>query len=219
MKKSYLKPCHWAALIFAAFLISGCTSVKHMEAAITYNMQDGLESIPLYQYYLSRNIVLTLNPQVSEERRTLSSVSGGVATVFRDSIQISKSTPGIVPKTSESPYTKTEDGKLAIGVAFESDNDLLLWFTQENQSPNSKFRFAREFALVQYGDAWYNVSYEFKGAKALAKIKYFFIQGHAAFRGFWQGTNVAGSSLEPPYLLIKIKEPEKIRAAQGRRVW
>ena len=129
------------ALMTLSMGMGGCASVEEMQKGITNQMPEREASITNYQYYVSRNIALTLNPEYSDTKYNTSTVSGGIAGTFRQSIQISKSTPGVVPGTVAAPYSTAEDGKLRIGVAFEADDEVRLWFVQDDTNPSSKFHF------------------------------------------------------------------------------
>jgi hypothetical protein len=202
-------------------LFAGCASVKEMQKKIANQMPEREGSIPQYQYYVSRNIVLILNQEYSDAKFNTASVSGGIAKTFRQAIQISKSTPGIVPKTVEEPYSITEEGRLRIGVAFEADDNERLWFVQDDPSPTSKFHFDYDDeagTVVKYGEAYYDVSWNFKGERLITRLKYWWINFVAGIQGAFQGTNVAGAEDESPYLLIKMKSADDIRGAKGRKV-
>jgi hypothetical protein len=208
-------------LIVISMAMTGCASVVEMQKRITNQMPEREASITDYQYYVSRNIVLTLNPEYSDTKYNASTVSGGIARTFRQSIQISKSTPGVVPETVAVPYDTNEDGRLRIGVAFEVDDEVRLWFVQDDTNPSSKFHFDYDDdagTVVQYGDAYYDVSWDFKGERLGTRIKHWWINVTAGIVGFFNGTNVAGADSEPPYLLIKMKTSDDIRGARGRRI-
>ncbi|MDR0689670.1 MAG: hypothetical protein LBG08_05335 [Spirochaetaceae bacterium] len=208
-------------LMILSMGMTGCASVVEMQKRITNQMPEREGSIPNYQYYVSRNIVLTLNPEYSDAKYNAATVSGGIARTFRQSIQISKSTPGVVPKTVAVPYSATEEGKLRIGVAFEADDEVRLWFVQDDTASSSKFHFDYDDdaeTVVQYGEAYYDVSWEFQGEGLITRIKHWWINVTAGVVGFFNGTNVAGADNEPPYLLIKMKTADDIRGARGRRI-
>jgi len=207
-------------LVFCVFF-SACASVTEMQKSMLSLMPQREESTTLYQYYVSRNIVLTMNYDYSDTKFNQQTVSGGIARLYRDSIQITKSTPGVVPRTVAQPYSYTEDGRFRIGVAFETDDEVRLWFVQDNTNQNSKFHFEyddTEGTVVKYGEAYYNVSWDFKGYKLGTKFKYWWINFTAGMKGFFQGTSVRGADKEPPYLLIKMTASDDIRGASGRRV-
>lgn len=121
-----------------SMLLNGCKTVSPMQTSITNRMPEKEASIPKYQYYVSRNIVLTLNEEYSKSKST---VTGGVARFYRETIQVSKSASGIVPKNTSEPYIITKDGKLKIGITFEDDDNLRLWFVQDSINSKSKFHF------------------------------------------------------------------------------
>ena len=198
--------------------LTSCKTVSPMQTSITNRMPDKEASIPKYQYYVSRNIILTLNEEYSNSKST---VSGGVARFYRESIQISKSTSGIVPTTVLEPYSKTVDGRLKLGVAFDEDDNLRIWFIQDDLNSKSKFHFEwdnEEQKIVKYGDAYYNVSWEFSGGTFKTKWKEFWLNLKSGWKGFWHGTNLKGSEGEDPYLIIKSTSKDELRGAKGRTV-
>lgn len=199
-----------------------CASVIPMATSITNRMEGNEASIPKYQYYVSRNIVLTLFKMKSGVSKS-SITKSGVARVVDDSVQVSKSTPCIVPKTVSNPYYETEDGRLMIGVVFEDDDEKRLWFIQDTTSAQSKFHFAwvtdvDARNVIEYGDAYYTVTWDFKGAKFKTKWQAFWLNFSANIKGFFQGTNVSGAENEPPFLLIKMTTDENLRGAKGRTI-
>lgn len=207
-------------LIFglSTMLITSCKTVSPMQTSITNRMPDKEASIPKYQYYVSRNIVLTLNEEYSKSKST---VTGGVARFYRESIQFSKSTPGIVPTTVSEPYSRTADGRLKLGVAFEAEDNMRLWFIQDDLNSLSKFHFEwdnEELKIVKYGDAYYNVSWEFNGQSFKTRWKGFWLNFNAGWKGFWHGTTLPGSENESPFLIIKSKSKDDLRGAKGRKI-
>jgi hypothetical protein len=203
-------------------VVLSCASVTPMATAITNRMSGNEASIPQYQYYVSRNIVLTLYKTISGEAKS-SVTASGVAKVVDDSLQVSKSTPCIVPQAVPNPYERTEDEKLMIGVVFEDDDEKRLWFIQDDTGAQSKFHFAwvtdaGAENVIRYGDAYYTVTWDFKGAKFKTRWQAFWLNVAANWKGFFQGTNVSGAENEPPYLLIKMKTDENLRGARGRTI-
>jgi hypothetical protein len=132
-------------IFFILLILLSCKSVSPMQTSITNRMPEKEASIPKYQYYVSRNIVLTLNEEYSKSKST---VTGGVARFYKEVLEVSKSSAGIVPKTSSEPYVLTKDGKLKIGIAFEEDDNLRLWFIQDNVNSKSKFHFEWDLSLI-----------------------------------------------------------------------
>ena len=199
-------------------VLSSCKTVSPMQTSITNRMPDKEASILKYQYYVSRNIVLTLNEEYSKSKST---VTGGVARFYRESIQVSKSTPGIVPRTVAEPYSKTTDGRLKVGIAFEAEDNLRLWFIQDDLNSKSKFHFewdSEELKIVKYGDAYYNVSWEFNGESFKTRWTAYWLNFNAGWQGFWHGTTISGSENEAPFLIIKSKSKDDLRGAKGRKI-
>jgi hypothetical protein len=206
------------AMVVIICALYSCKTVSPMQTSITNRMPDKEASIPKYQYYVSRNIVLTLNEEYSNSKST---VTGGVARFYRESVQISKSTPGIVPKSVVEPYGKAVDGRLKLGIAFEEDDNMRIWFIQDNLNSQSKFHFEwdnEEQKIVKYGDAYYNVSWVFDGGSFNTRWKAFWLNFRSGWKGFWHGTNLKGSEEEDPYLIIKSTSKDELRGAKGRTV-
>ena len=205
-------------IFFILLILFSCKSVSPMQTSITNRMPEKEASIPKYQYYVSRDIFLTLNEEYSKSKST---VSGGVARFYKESIQVSKSTAGIVPKSSSEPYIITMDGKLKIGITFEDDDNLRLWFIQDTINSKSKFHFEwdnEDLKIIKYGDAYYNVSWEYNGESFKTKWKSFWINFRSDWKGFWHGTSIKGSENETPYLIIKSKIKDDIRSVKGRKI-
>lgn len=205
-------------VFFILLIASSCKSVSPMQTSITNRMPEKEASIPKYQYYVSRDIILTLNEEYSKSKST---VTGGVARFYKESILVSKSTAGIVPKSSSDPYLITMDGKLKIGIAFEEDDNLRLWFIQDTVYSKSKFHFEwdnEDLKIIKYGDAYYNVSWEYNGESFKTKLKSFWINFISDWKGFWHGTSIKGSENETPYLIIKSKSKDDIRSVKGRKI-
>jgi hypothetical protein len=205
-------------IFFILLILLSCKSVSPMQTSISNRMPEKEASIPKYQYYVSRNIVLTLNEEYSKSKST---VTGGVARFYKESIEVAKSSPGIVPKQVAEPYSVTKDGKLRIGIAFEEDDNLRLWFIQDNVNSKSKFHFEWDDEaqkIVKYGDAYYNVTWEFNGESIKTRWKSFWINFRSDWKGFWQGTSIKGAENEAPFLIIKSKSKDNIRSVKGRKI-
>ena len=205
-------------IFFILLILLSCKSVSPMQTSITNRMTEKEASIPKYQYYVSRDIFLTLNEEYSKSKST---VSGGVARFYKESIQVSKSTAGIAPKGSSEPYIITKDGKLKIGITFEDDDNLRLWFIQDTINSKSKFHFEwdnEDLKIIKYGDAYYNVSWEYNGESFKTKWKSFWINFRSDWKGFWHGTSIKGSENETQYLIIKYKSKDDIRSVKGRKI-
>lgn len=199
-----------------AFIAVGCSIAKPMTKRID-NAASLVGKVDEFQYYVSRNIVLTKVQETDFE--------GGVhtkgnlkVTKNRDVIQITSSTCGALLKT-----TVYSDGTKAYNIAFEADNDNVLTFKQ-NQLGNEK-RIYLQYDNVKshevlYGGEWYVV--EWAGVEGLGKSKVraksdnFF----AKIAGFFRG--VPCDNKDDPYLLVKmnvkIDEKEAYRKASGRKV-
>jgi hypothetical protein len=84
------------------------------------------------------------------------STSIGQVSINRDIIHVLSSTPGIILDV------KTDaDGRRMLGIAFEPDNDNLLWFIQKPDEGGAYFYLAcadEAAREIEYGG--YSVSYE-----------------------------------------------------------
>jgi hypothetical protein len=142
------------ALAFG-FLLEGCVSILPMDNVAIDKYAIG--SIPAsnfenFQYYVSRDIVLTF---VSSQAQ---STSIGQIGIGHSIIQVLSSTPGVVLEV------KTDkNGNRMLGVAFEKNNDNLLWFVQDPDKAETYFYLAYTDEVmreIEYNGYSYAVSYK-----------------------------------------------------------
>jgi hypothetical protein len=185
-------------------IVTGCASVQPMsnEAIRKYALVSNPENFKNFQYYVSRDIVLTY---VSSKAQ---STSVGQIDINRDIIQILSSTPGVVLDVKADA-----NGNNMLGVAFEPDNDSLLWFIQDPAKAGTYFYLVytdEETQEIDYGGYLYSVSYEqATGIGAFFK------------RLFTPKKTKEGEyeNMEPILLYEeKVRESEQRRNLQGRRL-
>jgi hypothetical protein len=135
-------------------LLIGCASMQPItnETMGKYGLDSNPDNFKNFQYYVSRDIVLAYNPSKTQ------STTVGQSSGNRDSIQVLSSTPGVVldVRIDENDITM-------LGVAFETDNNSLLWFIQNPFKPGAYFYlvYTSEAAQeIDYGGHGYVVSYE-----------------------------------------------------------
>ena len=190
-------------LVFSTIL-TGCASIQPMsdEAVIKYALASNPGNFRNFQYYVSRDIVLTY---VASEAQT---TAVGQVRIHRDIIQILSSTPGVVIDVRQN-----ETGHTMLGVAFEASDDDLLWFIQNPSKPGTYFYLAytnEARRVIDYGGNPYTVSYEqatgigatFARLNPFSKVK----------KGEYD-------NMEPILLYEeKVRESEQRRNVQGRRL-
>jgi hypothetical protein len=182
---------------------AGCASIQPMsdEAIRKYALASNPDNFRNFQYYVSRDIVLTY---VSSQTQ---STSVGQVSVNRDIIQVLSSTPGVVLEVKTD-----ENGNNMLGVAFETDNDSLLWFVQNPEKAGTYFYLAytdEETGEIEYGGYPYVVSYE-QATGIGAFFKRLFTPKKA--KGEYE-------NMEPILLYEEIvKESEQRRNLQGRKL-
>jgi len=192
------------ALGIFGLMVTGCASIQPMsnEAIRKYALASNPGNFRNFQYYVSRDIVLTY---VSSEAQ---STAVGQISINRDIIQILSSTPGVVLDVK-----RDENGNTMLGVAFEASDTDLLWFVQNPAKPGTYFYLAYTSESrweINYGGNPYAVSYEqatgvgatFARMNPFSKVK----------KGEYD-------NMEPILLYEeKVKESKQRRNLQGRRL-
>lgn len=206
--------CVLLLMLTLSLVLSGCSIAKPMTKRID-NTASGIGDIDQFQYYVSRNIVLTktTDPEIIGEIKLKGSLR---VTNNKDVIQITSTTKGALLHTQDSGDYKEYH------VAFETDNDNCLRFRQNKGGSDQRMYLQYDHPtahVVCYGGDYYQVEWagteNLGGSKVRAKID----DGLAKFGGFFKG--VPYDSEDNPYLLvkmnIKVKEKEKYRKASGRK--
>jgi len=141
------------ALVF----LMGCATVRPMDdsAMTEYKIWDNFEKFKIYQYFVSRDIVLT-----STETDVQTSVSGGQAfssrSTHRDIINLLASTAG---KCLE--YDTDGETFLKVGIEFAQGSKNLLWFYFNPEDEYFYLDYTdRSNREIEYAGKTYKVSYE-----------------------------------------------------------
>jgi hypothetical protein len=202
------KNCRLGMLVMAlstfGLMVTGCASIQPMsnEAIRKYALASNSGNFKNFQYYVSRDIVLTY---VSSEVR---STAVGRININRDIIQILSSTPGVVLDVRQN-----ERGNTMLGVAFEASDNDLLWFIQNPAKAGTYFYLAytNETAKeINYGGNPYTVSYE-RATGIIAAI--------VRLNPFSKVKKGEYDNMEPILLYEeKVRESKKKRNLQGRRL-
>lgn len=203
-------------LLISPIILISCYPAKPMTKKID-RAASLVGEINKFQYYVSRNIVLTKtnDPDIIGEIKTKGSLK---VTKNKDVIQITSSTCGALLKTT----TSNRDNKV-FHIAFEADNDNCLRFEQNRSGSEQKlylqYDIPHKHAVIYGGDVFV---VEWSGAENLnksklqAKIDNWF----AKVRGFFKG--IPNDEKDNPYLLVKmnvkVDEKEQYRKASGRKV-
>ncbi|MCM1300722.1 MAG: hypothetical protein NC250_00025 [Alistipes senegalensis] len=201
MKTSYL---FITGLI--AVICSSCASIHPVTDNIIQQV-GGSEQLTNFQYYISRDIVLT---RVEHEKD--GNVTAGEAkineTIKKDKVNIKKSTPGVVLNSWYYDNLKSH----VLYVAFEDDDSQFLQFAHvKNANPNAYYSLMNSIHLqsqqrIMYGDTEYSYSFP-ENSSILKKV------------GIKKTKNPYG---ETPILLIKLKKSQKTittkRTAKGRKI-
>ena len=204
------------SIIMLIFVLYGCSTTQPMTKRVD-NQASAVGKISNFQYYVSRNIILTKteDPEIVGKI----AVSGQLkVTSTKDIIQITSSTMGALLNT------KTDaKGNTIYYVAFEADNDNCLRFVQKKAGNDERIYLLyddeKNYA-INYGNAVYIV--EWKGIEGLkaSKFRAKADNSYGKLKGKFKG--VTSDDKDNPYLLVKmktkIKEKENYRKASGRKV-
>jgi len=197
---------NWLGILVLVFgmTVVGCASIQPMsnEAIRKYALASNPGNFRNFQYYVSRDIVLTYVSSVTQ------STAVGKININRDIIQILSSTPGVVIDVE----TDT-NGNTMLGVAFEASDNDLLWFIQNPAKAGTYFYLAytnEKTKEINYGGNPYIVSYE-KATGIGATIQ--------RLNPFSKVKKGEYDNMEPILLYEEIiKESEQRRNLQGRRL-
>jgi hypothetical protein len=191
-------------------IIIGCASTQPMTQKVEEKAA-AVGDVKSFQYYVSRNIVLTR----SEDPVISARVTTGVIEVThtKQIIQIASSTGGELLNTELDPET----GYTIFYVAFETENDNCLRFEQRGPGVDEKVYLVYddlETYAINYGGVAYIVDWG-AGEGLQARTDNLF----GKVKGKVQGVNT--DDADQPYLLVKmnekITEKEDYRKASGRK--
>jgi len=184
-------------------IVTGCASIQPMsnEAIRKYALTSNPGNFRNFQYYVSRDIVLTYVSSVAQ------STAVGQISINRDIIQLLSSTPGVVIEVK-----RDENGNTMLGVAFEASDNDLLWFVQNPAKAGTFFYLAYTNEVtgeINYGGYLYTVSYEQAtgiGATVSRMNPFSKVKGEY-------------NNMEPILLYEeKVRESQQRRNLQGRRL-
>jgi hypothetical protein len=196
------------ALVIA---FSSCASIRPMDldTILQYNLYENLELFKSYQYFVSKDIVLSRST-AETETGIRSGQAFSSTNVAHDVKQILSSTPGVALEVD----FNVETGKLRLGIAFEVENDNLLWFYYNVMGDGYFYLDYTDYDnnVIEYAGNKYGVTYEqasglFAGLKRLTTIK--------------KTKDAQYDELEPLLLYeenTKVKEKEQRQTLQGRRI-
>lgn len=153
-KKQISKICIVVFFSIQMVFIIGCASVRPMdrETIEKYGLLDNLEKFKVYQYFVSRDIVLTAT---EVDRQT--DVSGGQAfsstRTHRDVLQLLASTPG--------KCLDYDAQNNRLGIEFDNGSQNLLWFYYDEGDDYFYLDYTdRSKGEIEYAGKIYAVSYE-----------------------------------------------------------
>jgi len=203
----FFKIVFFAFISFFMYIAAGCAVVKPMnvDTMEKYGLYYDAEMFKQFQYFISRDIILsTSNVQTDRSVAGQASVN---TRVNRNVKQFLASTPGVCLEID------TTGDVLKLGIAFEKDNDSLLWFFQN--TTNGLF-------FLEYTN---NAGREIVYAGTPYKVTFEYGRGFGAFfkRLFTKDRTKDGNyrRLEPLLLYeenSKNKEKEKRSTARGRKL-
>jgi hypothetical protein len=207
-QKAFFAPAF--GVILAALM--GCTSTQPMTQKIEMQASN-VGDVRDFQYYVSRNVVLTRTEDPVISGRV--AVTGQIDVQYvKNIVQIASSTPGELLKTEQDPQT----GHTIYYVAFEAENDNCLRFQQRGPGIEDKIYLVYddyESFAINYGGQAYMVDWG-AGEGLQARADNIF----GKVKGSVQG--VSSDDTDQPYLLVKmreqVKETENYRKASGRKV-
>jgi hypothetical protein len=192
-------------LCILGLTVAGCASVKPMsdEGVNNYTLNAIPENFKNFQYYISRDIVLTYVTSSAE------STTVGKVNIKRNVIQLLSSTKGVVYDVKPGP------NGYRLGVKFDPDDDSLIWFSQSN-NPNEKgtyfyLEYTNEATnTIDYGGNPYKVSY--KKATGLGASAKRLITSDKASKSMYK-------KMEPILLYEeRVKSTEKKRNLKGVKI-
>jgi hypothetical protein len=196
-------------ILLQAFVVLSCVAVQPMnkETIWKHGLDNNLELFKNYQYFVSRDIVLT-SANVDIQTNSKSDQTYSNVSIERDVRQILSLTPGVALEIAYDQYDA-----LLLGIAFETENDYLLWFYYSDADDCFYLAYT-DYAEqeIAYAGKIYKVSYE--QAKGIG----------AAFKRLTAGNKPKEGGYEntPPVLLYEknttVKEIENRKIVQGRRL-
>lgn len=206
---------------FVILGMSSCTTTRPMthdvvlQAAKVVNLED-------FQYYISRNVILTRRLDRDVAGSVNSTGSGKMeVTNKKDIIQIPSGTKGILLDSST-----VEDGTNGtVGrfiICFEDDDNKNLTFTYNDSKSKAYLNYweSNSNNYLEYGDHTYYVDWKPENLGTVSVMRAKIGEWFAIFGGWFRG--VKYDAKNNPYLLVKMdvksKEKEQMRKVSGRSV-
>jgi hypothetical protein len=203
-----------------ACVFTGCASTNAQP--MTHKLEqwaEGAGNIKDFQYYISRNIILTKTSDPVITNKV--AVTGQIDTATtKNIVQIASSTGGELLKTEIDPDT----GFMVYYVAFERENDNCLRFKQWGPGDEEKIYLVYDNVevyddvatyAINYGGVVYVIDWG-SGSGLQARVD----DLAGKVKGKVQG--VSGDNADHPYLMVKMEETvterENYRKASGRKV-
>lgn len=194
--------CFLGLVLVIGALLVGCASIVAITPEIIDDIND-LEKMGQFQYYVSRDIVLT---KVQKDITKNEIIYGKLVkkdNSERNEIQIGKSTQGLVKGYS----IDKENNRVVLQVAFEHLKDgtfPTISFSQYLPGPKSKFYILytnSDTKILMYAGEEYKVGFSTTSTQGQLSSIFDDIKGQL------MGTTLSIS--EPPHLLIKMKKSMK----------
>ena len=199
MKKSFFTGMLIVALAAASFGLAGCFSTPPVPAGEAIDAL-GVSQLKMFQYYSGATFELILMRSKNNQSDATAAVKNGVPKYTREKIIIPYETPCVVVKQETS-----NDGRIILTVAFETDENLVLSFIQSSNELGYYTTFDllyegdSDVPVVRYGNLFYTV------------------RSFNIIRGAY-GIPVGQASARP-FLGIKENVNDKvIRSAKGRKI-
>jgi hypothetical protein len=149
-------------MFFLTFIGTLCLTGCFTPPAIVYPGEAldaiGVNRATELQFLSGSSINLVLMRTKNGQPDTTATIRNGQPSYTRQSVYIPFQTKGVVIQRST-----TEDGRLMLGVAFEEDQNKLLWFIQTTSevAPFSRYvllldeESTENHGIVKYGDSYY----------------------------------------------------------------
>ncbi|MCL2440171.1 MAG: hypothetical protein FWD14_00355 [Treponema sp.] len=206
-KTLYVKTGFYAFISFYILITAGCAVVKPMnlETIDKFGLNHNIEMYKHFQYFISRDIVLsTTNIQTD---RSVAGQAMVNTRINRNVKQFLASTPGVCLEVDSSGSV------LRLGIAFENDNNNLLWFFYHEATGLYFLEYTNNSGReIDYGGVTYKVTFEY-GRGFGAFVKRMFTKDRTKGANFRR--------LEPLLLFeenTRNKEKIKRSTARGRRL-
>lgn len=144
-------------VVVLSFVFLGCASIKPLseETMYIYGLLENIEKFKIYQYFVSRDVVLTAT-SVETDDISRSGRAGLSTRIDRDVIQLLSSTAGKCLKVDTDYETYVR-----LGIEFDAGSNNMLWFYFDNNDEYFYLDYTdRDENEIEYAGKMYIVSYE-----------------------------------------------------------